>query len=445
MAWKEVLVMEERCSFVLLAEKRQQSYEPNRDLITEFHNQAQGETISKFEYQNDALGRRTQRLDTTANVTITNNFEHNFRNELTNALMGTESFVWAFDPIGNRLTSSMNSTSLAYSVNSLNQYTNIANGITNSLAHDLDGNLLAHNGWTLTWDGENRLIQASNATEVVTFIYDYMGRRVSKVVGSVSTNHFVYDGWNLISETINSSTNSPSTNVYTWGLDLSQSLQGAGGVGGLLSQTTINSSTANCSFAAYDANGNITEYVDTNGITVAHYDYDAFGGKISQSGSKPDDFHFQFSTKYLDSKTGYYYYGFRHYIPAQGRWLSRDPLSEPESRQGPNLYQFVNNEPINNWDYLGLWKCCDGGTVGKWKRGGCGGLSSCIGDCFNSGQTPWTQAAGGSISSLLPENPATGGPIELDGGYPDDENTDQSDIAGCLAECLTTRECCSGE
>ncbi|MGI6346003.1 MAG: RHS repeat-associated core domain-containing protein [Limisphaerales bacterium] len=34
-----------------------------------------------------------------------------------------------------------------------------------------------------------------------------------------------------------------------------------------------------------------------------------------------------------------------------GRWLSRDPIEE---QGGLNLYAFVNNDPVNRWDVLGL-------------------------------------------------------------------------------------------
>jgi len=45
------------------------------------------------------------------------------------------------------------------------------------------------------------------------------------------------------------------------------------------------------------------------------------------------------------------YYGFRYYHPETGRWLSRDPIGE---RGGLNLYEFVGNDGVNQWDYLGL-------------------------------------------------------------------------------------------
>ena len=53
-------------------------------------------------------------------------------------------------------------------------------------------------------------------------------------------------------------------------------------------------------FYCYDANGNVTDLVDTNGNSVAHYEYGPFGGTITQSGSLADDNPFRFSSKYLD-------------------------------------------------------------------------------------------------------------------------------------------------
>jgi len=42
---------------------------------------------------------------------------------------------------------------------------------------------------------------------------------------------------------------------------------------------------------------------------------------------------------------------FASYNPEQGRWINRDPISE---EGGANLYNFVKNNPITAWDYLGL-------------------------------------------------------------------------------------------
>jgi RHS repeat-associated protein len=52
-----------------------------------------------------------------------------------------------------------------------------------------------------------------------------------------------------------------------------------------------------------------------------------------------------------DFASGVTYYGFRYYDAETGRWPSRDPIGE---RGGLNLYGFVGNNPVDNWDYIGL-------------------------------------------------------------------------------------------
>jgi RHS repeat-associated protein len=59
----------------------------------------------------------------------------------------------------------------------------------------------------------------------------------------------------------------------------------------------------------------------------------------------------QFSTKRYDADTGLSYYGYRFYSPAIGKWITRDPIGETG---GLNLYGFVNNNPMNFIDPMGL-------------------------------------------------------------------------------------------
>ena len=140
-----------------------------------------------------------------------------------------------------------------------------------------------------------------------------------------------------------------STNLNVWGKDLSDSMQGAGGVGGLLAV----SMGGQYYFPCHDANGNITAYVDESGSVVAEYTYDAFGATIAQSGGLADTFVHRFSTKYYDTETGLYYYCYRFYSPELHRWLNRDPIEE---EGGLNLYAFCGNDG-NQVDLLGFQKC----------------------------------------------------------------------------------------
>jgi len=103
-------------------------------------------------------------------------------------------------------------------------------------------------------------------------------------------------------------------------------------------------------YVSYDANGNVSEYIDDSGNTVAHYEYSPFGRLTSATGDKAADFNHRFSTKYQSNTTALYYYGYRYYSAALGRWLSRDPIGE---RGGLNIYAFVVNGSVNKYDVLG--------------------------------------------------------------------------------------------
>lgn len=234
---------------------------------------------------------------------------------------------------------------------------------TELFTHDDDGNLTGDGRWDYTWDGENRLIQmethaAATGAGVpyrrLEFGYDWRGRRVSKKAwttqGGLPTTdlRFVHDGWNLAAELDGANS---VVRSYAWGLDLSGSRQGAGGVGGLLA---VNVPGSGPQFAAYDGNGNVAGLLQaSDGAVTASYEYGAFGELIRSSGPLAEANPVRFSTKYLDAETGLSYYGYRYYDSSTGRWLNRDPLGEAG---GVNLYGFVGNGPLNAVDALGLYQ-----------------------------------------------------------------------------------------
>jgi hypothetical protein len=97
------------------------SYEPNRDLITTVSNKFGTATISAFNYENDGLGRRTARVDTTPTLTVNNAFGYNLKSEVTSATMGENAYNYDYDPIGNRIYAAFNAQTNTYSANGLNQ------------------------------------------------------------------------------------------------------------------------------------------------------------------------------------------------------------------------------------------------------------------------------------------------------------------------------------
>jgi RHS repeat-associated protein len=157
----------------------------------------------------------------------------------------------------------------------------------------------------------------------------------------------VYDAWDLVAIL------NPQSSIlqsFMWGLDLSGTMQGAGGVGGLL--LTLNAELGTRNFVGYDGNGNVTVLMHaTNGAASANYEYGPFGELVRATGLMAKANPFRFSTKFQDDESDLLYYGYRFYNQATGRWLSRDPIVE---KGGINLMAFVQNNPVNRHEYLGL-------------------------------------------------------------------------------------------
>ena len=194
----------------------------------------------------------------------------------------------------------------------------------------------------------------SGSEKSVDLTYDGKSRRISKTVSNwvsgawqlESTNRFLYDGWNLIAVLTSSSA---LQSAYVWGLDLSGTMQGAGGVGGLL---VVTNSGNGAHFCAYDGNGNVAALVKASDGTVsANYEYGPFGEALRVTGTMAKANPMRFSSKYQDEESDFLYYGYRSYNPSVGRWLSRDPVGE---RAGPDRYAFGWNDAINQKDLLGL-------------------------------------------------------------------------------------------
>jgi RHS repeat-associated protein len=250
--------------------------------------------------------------------------------------------------------------------------------------YDGNGNLTNDGLRNFVYDDENQLIQASVSNAWMSqFSYDgEMRRRTRKEFtwqGNtwVQTNsvYYVYDGNLVIQE--RDANNLPMV-TYTRGKDLSGSLDGAGGIGGLLARTAqsyAQTPLAGHSFYHSDGNGNVTMLVDGSQGVVAKYLYDAFGNVISKSGLLAEANVYRFSSKESHDNSGLVYYLCRYYDPNLQRWLNRDPNGELgfdaareirhfhfhrpffESGSSLDLYTFVRNRAPNDIDSFGLIDC----------------------------------------------------------------------------------------
>ncbi len=348
-----------------------------RSLVTNCATYFNSSLVDSNGYAFDALSRPVTRITGTTGVSpVDSTFAYNNRSEVVSAAIGTNLFTHAYDDIGNHLLFGDNTVTNTFTHNQVNQMVGYAvpNAPSISFTYTPDGGLASDGTWTYAYDAEDQLVSVTSSSLTngairVLNTYDYRHRRTSKTVQRLystiapppsppigveewqtfETRTFVYDDWNLIHETIytiDGSTTNTTEVQYFWGLDLSDSLQGAGGVGGLLAV----SRNGQFYFPTYDNNGNVTKYIDESGNIVAAYEYDDFGRTISQAGPLANFFRHRFSTKYYDTETRLSNYLLRFYYPDFHIWLGRDPLEEEGS---VNMTSFVGNNALIGIDPLG--------------------------------------------------------------------------------------------
>ena len=293
-------------------------------------------------YDYDLLNRLTL-MTTWVGETVINSYAYTYNEQdLRSGEIATEA-----EPMAPYADALMN-----YEYNNVNALLGMTDPGEKPFTYDAAGNLIqgyTPEGYTFTagYDSTNRLttIDYTDSSGVANQIrFAYMDHKLvrrqhyQKGWQLIEERHYIYDG-NLLLQERDQYNN--VINEYTWGLGL------PGGIGGLLG---LNQGGAVYSYL-YDGKGNVTALLDGNTNVAATYQYDPFGrprGPVNTL-SQP----MQFSTKPYDGKTGLSYYGYRYYVPALGRWLTRDPLGEAG---GINLYGFVGNNPMNFLDPFGLEK-----------------------------------------------------------------------------------------
>jgi len=194
----------------------------------------------------------------------------------------------------------------------------------------------------------------------VDWKYDAWGRRVRQTSYVLSNGVWqVVEDLKLVSDPLLfgrhiaelNATNNALVRAYVWGLDLSETLDGAGGVGGLLWIRVAGGPAASTHFVTYDGNGNVWNLVSAStGTETARYEYGPFGEALRLSGPAAHQNPFRFSTKRTEDFTGLVLYEYRPYSPTSGRWLSRDPIEEGG---GACLHAFAANCASSNIDLYG--------------------------------------------------------------------------------------------
>jgi RHS repeat-associated protein len=238
--------------------------------------------------------------------------------------------------------------------------------MTELIRYELAGRQVEDAYWNYQWDGANRLTKMTakltvqpGSTEILHFTSDAQGRRtvkehvVTKGEARVVTKRtLLWAGWLPLCEVLEKTGEPITRRWFQWGPDLSGTLDGAAGIGGLVAihEEDRFGVWKRTLLPITDGIGNITAVLDAaDGRVVAQYEFGPFGEPISETG-EADACPFRWQSKYYDRETQLYCFPKRYYDPRTGRWLSRDPLGEVG---GFNLYAYCGNDPVNRHDPLG--------------------------------------------------------------------------------------------
>jgi RHS repeat-associated protein len=286
--------------------------------------------ISQFSYQHDvARGQiTTWSQQAGAQTPSVFSFGYDAANQLisgnvTNAGALASGFAYSYDAAGNRLSEQIGGLTATASYNALNQLSTKANA-----AVDLRTN---------EWDGAHRLTAVNEGNLRTEFGYDGLSRlayiRQLTNGTEISFRRFVWRRGRICEERDESG--AIVTKRYF-------------GQGAKL-ETGAN---AGVYYYTRDHLGSVRELTDGAENVRARYSYDPFGRPTKVSGDLDADF--GFAGMFWSPEASLALTHFRAYDPNLGRWLSRDPLRNAETRQGPNLYAYVQNEPVSQTDRPGL-------------------------------------------------------------------------------------------
>ncbi|MCE5293944.1 MAG: hypothetical protein LLF94_04965 [Chlamydiales bacterium] len=260
---------------------------------------------------------------------------------------GPSSHTYSYDSLFNRLTRD----DQEYSVNSLHA---VLSDSKRSFTYDARGNRLkkqeSSGDTQYIYDALDRLVKVISPDTTSSYSYDAFNRRLSKqIIDSkchTTKESYLYIGDNEVGAV---DTNQTITELRIlgegYGAEIAASVAFE-----LYGQTYV---------PLHDFQGNVAVLLDLQGNAIETYRYDAFGNETIYS-KTPTHNPWRFSSKRTDQETGLIYFGRRYYDPTIGKWLTQDPLGVKE---GPNLYAYVLNCPMTNFDEYGLYVVDDRGDM----------------------------------------------------------------------------------
>jgi RHS repeat-associated protein len=296
-------------------------------------------TLLGFSYSEAPSGAILAETDTPSSPQSPADYTYDSQSRVTSMTPGSGSTLnYGFDASSNLTTLPPGATGTYDHAGELTS--SVLSGTTTSYTYNADGERLsAKQGSTTiasgTWNGAGELTSYSNtAANMSSATYDGDSLRTSETStpsgGSQITQNFV---WNTISAVPNLLMD--STNAYIF-------------AGSGTPAEQVNLSTGTIVYLVADSLGSVRGAVASSGSLSGSVDYDAWGNPETAGGLSSYT-PFGFAGAYTDLSGIVYLIG-RYYDPQTGQFLSVDP----DVQQTLEAYEYVNGDPVNDTDALGL-------------------------------------------------------------------------------------------
>ena len=244
--------------------------------------------------------------------------------------------AYAYDNVGNRLTSADTTDAWGYTANNeLTGYDDV------SYEYDAGGNMISKTAGAVVtnyvYNIENRLVRVEDGSSnvIAEYYYDPFGRRLWKEAAGVRT-YFCYADEGLVAE-FDASGNQIKSYGYrpgsTWTTDPLFMEQGG-----------------QYYFYHNDHLGTPQQMTSVSGAVVWAAEYGAFGQAQVDAGSSVVN-NLRFPGQYYDEESGLHYNFHRYYDSGSGRYSRVDPIGW---EGGINLYAYVHGNPLLYLDSKGL-------------------------------------------------------------------------------------------
>ena len=245
-----------------------------------------------------------------------------------------ETISYKYDPVGNRLTAN-GKRRTKYHYDALNRLVKAGN---TKYSYDGNGNLIkkvSPKGTTqYSYDADKNLavVDLSDGRKYV-YGYNAYGNRVSKK-GPKRKTHYLYDREDVLAEF---GYDKKLDKLYLHGPGLDD-------LAGLV--------VGKEKFSVHtDVLSSIVALTDRKQEIVSHYEYSAFGEikPVKETVAIP----YLYTGARYDAESGLHHLRSRYYNPKIGRFVSPDNI---DIAGGINLYTYVNNNPVNFTDPMGLFR-----------------------------------------------------------------------------------------